>query len=144
VPVLATWGRRFAAYLLDGLILAIPFAVGLTVAVVGDVQGADALTAIGGFLIALWFLAQPVYYTVLTGRSGQTLGKRALGLRVIDERAGGTIGYGRAFVRWLIVFVMAFACWFLTILDGLWPLWDEKRQTWHDKVASSVVVKLPD
>jgi uncharacterized RDD family membrane protein YckC len=28
------------------------------------------------------------------------------------------------------------------ILDGLWPLWDAKNQMWHDKVATSVVVRV--
>ena len=30
---------------------------------------------------------------------------------------------------------------FLSLLDGLWPLWDDKRQALHDKVASTQVVE---
>jgi uncharacterized RDD family membrane protein YckC len=144
VPQLAGWGRRFAAYCIDNLLLLLPFPVAIAVLIAGDEAGNDAVKIAGGVLFVLAFLAQPVYFTVLHGRTaGQTLGKRWLGLRVVDARVGGPIGYGRAFGRWMITFVFGFFCAILTILDGLWPLWDEQRQCWHDKVASSVVVKLP-
>ena len=43
-----------------------------------------------------------VYYTYLEGtETGQTLGKKALGIRVIDLSAGGSIGFGRAFIRYI-------------------------------------------
>jgi uncharacterized RDD family membrane protein YckC len=29
-----------------------------------------------------------------------------------------------------------------SMLDGLWPLWNARRQTWHDMVAGTVVVKV--
>jgi uncharacterized RDD family membrane protein YckC len=145
VPQLAGWGRRFAAYCLDSLILLLPFFVAIPLLIVGGEEENDAAAAIGFVVFALAFVAQPVYFTVLTGReSGQTLGKRAVGLRVMDARTGARIGYGRAFVRWLLQVVFWNACFVPGILDNLWPLWDDQRQTWHDKGANSVVVKLPD
>ena len=49
-----------------------------------------------------------VYYTVMHGRaSGQTLGKKWLGIAVEEDSAGGSIGYGRAFGRYAIIFVFA-------------------------------------
>ena len=29
-----------------------------------------------------------------------------------------------------------------SMLDGLWPLWDPRKQAWHDKAAGSVVVRV--
>ena len=146
VPVLASWGRRFAAYLLDGLLLLLPPALGVALVIAGDQSGdeAEPLSVAGLVLIIAGITLIPgLYHTILVGNErGQTLGKRVLGLRVIDDRAGGRIGYGRAFGRWLVPWAMAIACGgFLNILDGLWPLWDDRRQTLHDKVANSVVVR---
>ena len=68
--------------------------------------------------------------------SGQTVGKRALGIRVIDFGSGGPIGYGRATIRWLGRIVSGFFCY----LGYLWMLWDKEKQCWQDKIAGSVVV----
>jgi uncharacterized RDD family membrane protein YckC len=77
------------------------------------------------------------YFGYLEGSpSGQTIGKRAVGIRVIDFQTGGALGFGRALVRYLMRIVSAFAC----LLGYLWMLWDPEKQTWHDKVANSVVV----
>src|SRR5919205_1285514 len=77
------------------------------------------------------------YLTYLEGSpSGQTVGKKAMGIRVIDFRTGGSIGYGRAFIRWIGRYVSAIAC----LLGYFWMLWDKEKQTWHDKFANDVVV----
>ena len=90
-----------------------------------------------GYLIAA-FLIPTAYHTYFEGRpAGQTPGKRLCKIRVIDARNGGPIGYGRAFGRWLFEwFISSSVCW----LGYLWMLWDREKQTWHDKVTSSLVV----
>jgi uncharacterized RDD family membrane protein YckC len=70
--------------------------------------------------------------------SGQTVGKRVMGIRVIDFQAGGPIGYGRALLRYLGRIVSTVAC----LLGYFWMLWDREKQTWHDKIANSVVVPV--
>ena len=77
------------------------------------------------------------YYTYFEGgASGQTLGKKALGIRVIDFSGGGPIGYGRGFIRWIGRIVSAIPLF----LGYFWMIWDKEKQTWHDKFAGSVVV----
>jgi uncharacterized RDD family membrane protein YckC len=79
------------------------------------------------------------YYGYLEGsNSGQTIGKRALGIRVVDFNTGGPIGFGRAVIRYFGRIVSAIACF----LGYLWMLWDRERQTWHDKFATDVVVPV--
>lgn len=51
------------------------------------------------------------------------------------ERLGYRRAFGRAFVT------LAFLVTYVWILDVLWPLWDERKQALHDKVADSVVVR---
>ena len=79
------------------------------------------------------------YFGYLEGsNSGQTLGKRALGIRVIDFNTGGPIGFGRAVIRYFGRMVSAIPC----LLGYFWMLWDKEKQTWHDKFANDVVVPV--
>lgn len=96
-------------------------------------------TIAAAILLGLLALAAALlYYTRLIGRTGQTLGKRATGVKVVDAATGLPIGNGRALGRQLFaMFVSGNLCG----LGYLWALWDPRKQTWHDKVVSSVVVK---
>ena len=97
-------------------------------------QLADPLV---GSLIGL--IGGIAYYTMLEGGpKGQTLGKMALGIRVIDLARGGPIGYGRGFIR----YIGRIASAIVLLLGYLWMLWDPEKQTWHDKFAGSVVVPV--
>jgi uncharacterized RDD family membrane protein YckC len=53
---------------------------------------------------------------------------------------GRPIGYGRAFIRWLGSILSVIPLF----LGYFWMLWDREKQTWHDKMAGSVVVDLND
>ena len=139
----SSWGRRVGAYLLDTLVLAVPLIIVILLAVVaaGPDDEDDGAWAVVGIAYLLTLLVPFVYFTVMHGRaSGQTLGKKWLGIAVAEDAAGGSIGYGRAFGRYAITFV--FSLFILPLLlDYLWPLWDLKNQALHDKVVGSVVVK---
>ena len=121
----AGFGRRLAAALVDGIII-----------VVIDVilqLAAGRVGSLLGFAVGL------AYFSYLEGStSGQTVGKRALGIRVIDFRTGGSIGYGRALVRYIGRIVSSLPCF----LGYFWMLWDKERQCWHDKFATDVVVPV--
>ena len=139
----SSWGRRVGAYLLDTLVLVVPLIVIIIIALAaGNPEDEDdGSWAVIGIAYLLTLVLPFVYYTVMHGRaSGQTFGKKWLGVAVKEDSAGESIGYGRAFGRYAIIFV--FALFILPILlDYLWPLWDRKNQALHDKVVGSVVVK---
>ena len=121
----AGFWRRFAAAFVDGILLGIVSGV-LTAAAGNGGRGIGVLIA-------------AVYFTYFEGSaSGQTVGKRALGIRVIDFGGGGSIGYGRAFIRWIGRYVSAI----VILLGYFWMLWDKEKQTWHDKFANAVVVPV--
>jgi len=135
----AGFGKRLVAALIDGILLSI---VGY---IIGSILGQDVTTvedgtaiyALDGPAAGLSLVLQLAYYVSLEGgRAGATLGKKAMGIRVIDARAGGSIGYGRAFIRWIGRFVSALPC----LLGYFWMLWDNNKQTWHDKFANAIVV----
>jgi uncharacterized RDD family membrane protein YckC len=82
-----------------------------------------------------------IYATVLVGgRRGQTVGMMAVGVRCVTDAGGAQIGMGKAFGRALLEEVLRVTV-IIWILDMLWPLWDKKRQTLHDKAVGSVVIR---
>jgi uncharacterized RDD family membrane protein YckC len=119
----AGFWRRFAAVLVD--VIALGVVTGILSAIFSW-NAANAISTIIGL----------AYFIYFEGSSGQTLGKKALGIRVIDFRTGGPIGYGRAVIRYVGRLVSTI----VVLLGYLWMLWDKEKQTWHDKFANSVVV----
>src|SRR5687768_8418286 len=88
----AGFWQRFAALLLDGLILAVPSII--IVVALGSDGVANLITTLIGIAYYVYFEGGP---------TGQTLGKKALGIRVYDFRGGGgSIGHTRALVRYLV------------------------------------------
>jgi uncharacterized RDD family membrane protein YckC len=122
----AGFWRRFVAMIVDGLVLTIPNVI-LYIAL--DQALANVLSLLVGI----------AYYTYFEGGpTGQTVGKKALGIRVIDFRAGGPIGYGRGILRYLGRILSTIPI----LLGYFWMLWDKENQTWHDKIATTVVVPV--
>ncbi|MFI0151742.1 RDD family protein [Streptomyces lydicus] len=162
----ASWGARVGAYLIDylivGLIPTILYIVGMAMTASsaassipdtsscppGDVQcisdaynkASETSTPAGAFvaiaIAALIGLAAGIFVLVKEGSTGQTPGKKAMNIRLVKETTGQPIGFGMAFVRKLCHFLDGFC-----FLGYLWPLWDEKSQTFADKIVGTVVVK---
>jgi len=121
----ANFGQRLVAIIIDGIVVAIPVVI---LYVISKPLGIIAAIVLGwGY--AIYLEGSP---------SGQTVGKKAMGIRVIDFSSGGPIGYGRAFVRQLARILSGAPCY----LGYLWMLWDKENQTWHDKLANDVVVPV--
>ena len=133
---IAAWWRRAVAIGIDG-------ALTLACAILGaDRFGPhDVLQRGDGFL--LWWIALgAVYVTVLSGaKRGQTIGKMLLGIRVA-RLDGVSIGYARAFLRWLVTGALwMFGLWIGGIIDSLVALIDPRRRTIHDMLVGSVVLR---
>lgn len=125
----ASFWQRLGAIILDGLILGVVQVI--VVAVLGAVSEGAAVV---GYLIMI--VAGIAYYVMLEGgESGQTIGKKALNIRVYDLKQGGSIGYGRAFIRYIGRIASS-----ILLIGYLWSIWDSEKQTFHDKFAGSVVV----
>jgi|SRR5687767_3724586 uncharacterized RDD family membrane protein YckC len=123
---------RFGAYLLDILIYGIPAVIIVVVAAVIN----DALGVLAYVAVIIGSVVYVVYFD--GGPQGATPGKRICGIKIIDMQGGGPIGYGRAFIRWLMKIVSGAVFY----LGYLWMLWDKEKQCWHDKVANDVVVPV--
>ena len=117
------------------MVLAGGVALGGVLALVPGSLGSSLRLGIGVVLFSA------LYFTIAHGSTGQTLGKRALGIAVRDVHGSGPIGYPRAFLRWLAFAVFTLLT-VVVIVDLLFPLWDDRRQALHDKVASSSVFQV--
>lgn len=119
----ANFGQRLVAVLIDGVLL---YVVQLIVSAIIGRAGAFVALAIA---IA--------YYIYLEGSpAGQTVGKKVLNIRVIDFATGGPLGFGKAAIRYVGRYVSGLPLF----LGYFWMLWDRENQTWHDKIATTVVV----
>lgn len=148
----ANFGQRLAAYLIDTVILLIPYFIlsallgaslfNFSVTVnesTGEVSGADAAAGIGTvflFIILITVLYVGYFAYFEGGPSGQTLGKKAMSIRVIRQDTGGPLGYGLGIGRYFARILSSFLCG----LGYLWMLWDQQKQTWHDKLTKTIVV----
>lgn len=100
----------------------------------GALKMAPLLGAIAVFVIGTVVIL--AIYCRWVGR-GQTPGMKAAGIRVVDAQSSQPIGTGRAVGRYFATFLSGIPC----ALGYLWMLWDPNKQTWHDKLVNSVVVR---
>ena len=158
-PSYAGFGSRLGSRIIDSLVTAaisLPFAIGgwllLRVALddcfsVKQFDGPTTIECPDGALnvpfligaIGLFVLGTVVGLVMLVRwqGKGQTPGMKAVNNKLLDAQTGQPIGSGRAFARLLAQILSAIPCY----LGFLWMLWDPKKQTWHDKLSNSVVIK---
>lgn len=146
----AEWWRRLLAILLDGLVLSIPylilsFLLGLRTTEVDPItnevtirMGAMASMSLISVIVAC------IYSGLLEGSShGASVGKMALRIQVRDANTGGPIGFGRAALRRFVYQILFLPFFIPGLINGLSPLWDRRKQAWHDKAVGTVVVNAP-
>ncbi|HZU80308.1 MAG TPA: RDD family protein [Acidimicrobiales bacterium] len=150
---LAPWWKRLVAIIIDGFTLGIFSFIVFALLGIAAFHGQNTTpgnppdgAAIAGALVAellVGAIPGALYYGLMNGSArGQTLGKMALGIAVRDARNGGPIGFWRGAGRFLIIVVFDLLLVVPVIINYLSPLWDKRRQAWHDHVAHSVVVDL--
>ena len=154
-PPYASWLQRVGAAVLDGLLIGIPAWI---LDFIGNLAGSNPVTCStdidgsryctgGGLnttgavlvgLAALIGLIGGIYLLYLEGTTGQTPGKRVLGIKLIREADGQVMGFWWAVLRSICHILDSLPCY----LGYLWPLWDDKRQTFADKIMKTIVVKV--
>jgi uncharacterized RDD family membrane protein YckC len=153
---LADWWRRLVAIIIDGFVVGIPLSILSMIfnvggggdvqidEVTGEVTGLGELLA-GTTVSSLLSLVVVLAYMALLngGDRGQTLGKMALKIQVRHAETGGPLGVGPAALRALIYNGLFYLCLLPGFVNGLSPLWDARRQAWHDKAVKSVVISVP-
>ncbi len=146
-PPLAGVGARFLALLLDWLImtgvaLVVALVTGLVIALLlgtlGESVGGTIATIVG-IAVYLGLIVAAFAYEILleAGPYGQTIGKAVAGVRVVRADTGGRLSVGQAAGR---VLARSFLSGSIFALGYLWALFDDRRRTWHDLLADTVVI----
>ncbi|MET7638002.1 RDD family protein [Streptomyces sp. NPDC005438] len=165
---LATMGERFLARLLDGVIMSVVVSIVMFAGLAGTLGIAESTTnncdpaspdyatclnertdeslgALGAMfaMMAVMSVFLLLYEWLMISTMGATLGKMALGIKVVNEGTGQPPGLGNGFVRYIIPVVGAFLCYIGMILVWLSPFFDNsgKLQGWHDRAANTLVIK---
>jgi uncharacterized RDD family membrane protein YckC len=146
-----------AAFLIDGLIVAIP-AVILSLLLFGGIGAAAYADSTAGYIaVVLGFLSFlliimviGLLYAPLTmmrqgEHNGQTWGKQMLGIRVV-RFDGQPMDFGWSLLREVIVkafllgLVSSLTFGVASLLDYLWPLWDDENRCLHDMIVNTRVI----
>jgi uncharacterized RDD family membrane protein YckC len=138
---------RLVAYIIDVIIIAVPVLIlavilGVIIGVASSSSSNSSSTTSAAAtgvssLIQLISLVISIGYFVYFWGKGQTIGMRVFHLRVADANTGQPIGYGRAALRYLGYIVSALVCY----IGFIWAAFDGRKQGWHDKIASTVVLQ---
>jgi len=132
---LADWGTRALSFLID--VIAPSVVLGVLFLLTGAI---DPTLGVIVYLVGfIGFVAFTIWNSgYKQGTTGQSIGKGVAKTRLVGVQTGQPIGFGMAFLRHIA-----------HILDGLpfylgylWPIWDERRQTFADKVMDTVVVRV--
>lgn len=111
----------------------------------GFTRSCDAPTAgtvvlwisLGLVVIVSYFAVVFFVFIWPVAKSGQTIGRRAMKIRVVHAQTGALLSLGAAIGRWAFAYLVSSQIFYI---GYLWMLWDENDQTLHDKVVKSIVV----
>ena len=82
-------------------------------------------------------LLNAAYYIGFWSAFAATPGKMLMGQIIVDAETGEPIGPGSAILRYLVSLISALPLY----LGYFWMIWDDKKQTWHDKAANTLVIR---
>jgi uncharacterized RDD family membrane protein YckC len=132
----AEWSQRALSSVIDMaivigglvLVLLISLVLGLISHRLGD------LVRLVGLLAVIAVTTQN--QIVIQGNSGQSIGKKQIGIKLISQQTGQPLGPLMTSVR-QIAHLLDWIC----LIGYLWPLRDEKKQTFADKIVKSIVIR---
>ncbi len=144
---LASFGKRWLAILIDGTLVALPtmllmnlsgafLALNTAMLSADDAVIAEAFSQFQNDFIVMNLLVSAAYNLFFMTRfNGQTPGKMMLGLRAVKKN-GARFRLADALLRNVIGYTLSG----MFLLGYLWALFDRESQTWHDKLAGTVVI----
>jgi uncharacterized RDD family membrane protein YckC len=137
---------RLVAYLIDGFLVAIVAGIlsWLILMLVGGAtidQNSSFIGIFTGSYLIIWLVTLVLvflYFGYFWSASGSSLGMRVVNIKVIRRTEGEAIDFVRAGLRgtfgyWVSGFIFGLGFW--------WALFDAQKETWHDKIFDTWVVK---
>jgi len=143
---LATFGERILSHVIKSILNAAIviglMLIGSEIILVAEQELSQnnrfsIFTIISSLVFAIAWLAFLLWDPIWWAVSGKDVGKITVGLRVVDMKTQASPSFGQSVVRFLGYIISA-----LTLGAGFFvALSDDRNQTWHDKLAKTIVVK---
>ena len=127
IPDFAGFWVRLFARLIDELFVTLVF--GMLVSIIG----------MSDFTAFALVIINFSYFVLMTKSRGQTLGKMALGIQVVDS-SGNIPSVGTILLREIPCKILSALPLYL---GYAWAGWDDKKQAWHDHLSKTFVIKKP-
>lgn len=131
----ASIGSRFVASLVDGLIIGVP--IGFVGGFVTSTLGED-IAPLLNFLLQMG--GSVGYFVWYQAKTGQTIGKKMMHIRVVNAMDGQTPSMGTLALREIVGKFVSSA---ILMIGYLWAFRDPRKQALHDKIANTLVIKAP-
>lgn len=130
----ATYGHRVGAWIIDAVVWWGPFVVGVILVGVSE--------ALGAVVVLASLFTGIANSLVLQGLTSRSLGKRAMGTKLVRHETNGDPGFGLVLLRFGVPWAFSFfSCQIYWLLDFLWPLWDDGDERITDKILKVGVVR---
>lgn len=132
-PAFASFGARAVGLLVDLLILTLLLIPGIALIAIGSTP----LVLLGLATIVAGFAVGTALYTRAITSTGQSVGNRVAGTKVVDARNGRAVASGEAGLRYILRFTVSI----IFFIGYFVALADPQRRTFHDKIAGTVVTR---
>jgi uncharacterized RDD family membrane protein YckC len=134
-------GRRIVATFVDSIVLGLIFSVfrGVFGLPAGKHTGLFGYTGLSGAANVAWLVVIALYYILLEGFFGRTVGKFVTGIKVVREADGQTPGLSNAFLRTLLRLIDGIAGYligFIIVVNS------SRRRRLGDMAANTLVVRV--
>jgi uncharacterized RDD family membrane protein YckC len=117
---------RFVAFYVDAILVE-SIVILLVLAFIPSIAG----------VLLVSMIVMPAYFIGFWATTGQTIGMKLFGLRVVRNSDGGRLGFGGAVLR-----LAGFSIACLPLYLGLiWVAFDARKRGWHDLIAGSAVIR---
>ncbi len=132
-PVFASFAARAVGLLVDLVILTLLLIPGIALIAIGSTP----LVLLGLAAIVAGFAVGTALYARAITSTGQSVGNRVAGTKVVDARNGRSVASGEAGLRYILRFTVSI----ILFIGYFVALADTQRRTFHDKIAGTVVTR---
>ncbi|MBW3597481.1 MAG: RDD family protein, partial [Planctomycetes bacterium] len=140
LPLSSRW-KRLAGAIADGFFYMIGAGPGF-ILMIATAEQNDAAAMAGLGLMLLGMLAVGIINWVMITRSGQSIAKRMLGMRIIRYDTGELPGFvNGVLLRSWVPAAINQACNLFGLIDAVW-IFNEERRCIHDLIAQTVVIDV--